>query len=62
MASLPSVHPSVRNPTMVTHPCLFSGKLHRQLRLTQIKRKFEDNKIQGQFMLCDQQRKKEQDD
>ena len=27
----PTVRPSVRNPTMLMHPCLFGGKLHGEI-------------------------------
>ena len=52
--------PSVRNLKMLMRPCLFGGKLHRQLRLRKTKRKFEDSKCR--VNLCDQQLKKQQDD
>ena len=54
------IHLSLHNLSMLMRLCLFGGKLHRQLHLhvTKKKRKIEDNKA---LNLCDQQRKKEQE-
>ena len=52
--------PPVRNPAMLLRPCLFGGKFHCQLRLT--KQTENLNTTKYRVNLCDQQRKKEQDD